>query len=147
MRYFTWKLELVLFRYFMSYCCFCVFFDLYRPELFIENACFIRWHLMLSLVFVILIHIILHIIRSYTGLKVIFVLSYCVKSVQIRSLSGLYLPASSLNAIKHGVKKVLIWTLFTQFWLSRVLKSILLDWLNYINKSFFYQMKWIREFV
>ena len=44
MRYFTWKLELVLFRYLMSYCCFCVFFDLYRPELFIENACFIRWH-------------------------------------------------------------------------------------------------------
>ena len=124
----------------------------YRPKLFKENdenACFIRWHFMLSLVFVIIIHIILHIIRSYTRLKVTFVLSHCVKSVQIRNLSGPYLPVCSLDTRKYGPEKLLSWALFKQFllWLSRVLESVLLDCLNYINKSFFYQMKWIHEFV
>ena len=38
----------------------------------------------------------------------------CVKSVQIPSFSGPYLPVFGLNTEKYGQKKLRIWTLFTQ---------------------------------
>ena len=62
---------------------------------------------------------------AYHALSVSFNrVSYCVKSVRIRSFSGPHFPVFSPNAGKYGPEKLRIRTLFTQWvlsWISKIL--------------------------
>ena len=67
-------------------------------------------------------HLLPHETHSYVSVTVMikcyfsesFCTYHCVKSVRIRSYSGLYFPTFELNTGKYGPEKLRIRTLFTQ---------------------------------